>query len=159
MWVFFGVSNSILQSKKVFVSFSGGSVSKVRVRHSYQDIVEACCKGLWPYWPGLGGWMVNVAQVNTFLILLQYKMTQLWKKNIKGSLQSDQFLLFYYLCKEYKLIVFFKQHNTNVGRFVFQPNSDVKDWWSECQEIWKLGMETKVIPSNIDFWNLKLKHY
>lgn len=36
---------------------------KVRVRHSYQDIVEACCKGLWPNWPGLGGWMVNVAQV------------------------------------------------------------------------------------------------
>lgn len=59
------VSDTIHHSKKVFVSFSGGSgsLSKVRVRHSYQDIVEACCKGLWPYCPGLGGWMVNVAQV------------------------------------------------------------------------------------------------
>lgn len=35
----------------------------VRVRHSYEDVVEACCKGLWPNWPGLGGCMVNVAQV------------------------------------------------------------------------------------------------
>lgn len=52
----------------LFVCFSGGSgsVFKVRVRHSYQDIVEACCKGLWPNWPGLGGWMVNVAQVTLF---------------------------------------------------------------------------------------------
>lgn len=49
-------------SLKLFVSCSGGS--KVRVRHSYQDVVEACCKGLWPHWPGLGGWMVNVAQVS-----------------------------------------------------------------------------------------------
>lgn len=49
----------------VFVPFSSesGSVLRARVRHSYQDIVEACCKGLWPNWPGLGGWMVNVAQV------------------------------------------------------------------------------------------------
>ncbi|XP_059212713.1 vesicular inhibitory amino acid transporter-like [Centropristis striata] len=47
---------------------SGGSMSKVRVRHSYQDIVEACCKGLWPNWPGLGGWMVNVAQVIELLM-------------------------------------------------------------------------------------------
>ncbi|KAM7367693.1 hypothetical protein PAMP_013976 [Pampus punctatissimus] len=49
---------------------SGGScsVSKVRVRHSYQDVVEACCKGLWPNWPGLGGWMVNVAQVIELLM-------------------------------------------------------------------------------------------
>ncbi|XP_070782453.1 vesicular inhibitory amino acid transporter-like [Enoplosus armatus] len=45
-----------------------GSVSKARVRHSYQDIVEACCKGLWPNWPGLGGWMVNVAQVIELLM-------------------------------------------------------------------------------------------
>ncbi|XP_044026061.1 vesicular inhibitory amino acid transporter-like [Siniperca chuatsi] len=45
-----------------------GSVSKVRVRHSYQDIVEACCKGLWPNCPGLGGWMVNVAQVIELLM-------------------------------------------------------------------------------------------
>ncbi|XP_071370864.1 vesicular inhibitory amino acid transporter-like [Centroberyx affinis] len=41
---------------------SGGS-GWVRVRHSYQDVAEACCKGLWPHWAGLGGWMVNVAQV------------------------------------------------------------------------------------------------
>ncbi|CAK6962783.1 vesicular inhibitory amino acid transporter-like [Scomber scombrus] len=45
---------------------SGGS--KVRVRHSYQDVVQACCKGLWPNWPGLGGWMVNVAQVIELLM-------------------------------------------------------------------------------------------
>nr|XP_046230074.1 vesicular inhibitory amino acid transporter-like [Scatophagus argus] len=49
-------------------SGGSGSVSKVRVRQSYQDIVEACCKGLWPYWPGLGGWMVNVAQVVELLM-------------------------------------------------------------------------------------------
>ncbi|XP_078131524.1 vesicular inhibitory amino acid transporter-like [Sander vitreus] len=47
---------------------SGGSVSKVRVRHSYQDVMEACCKGLWPNWPGLGGWMVNVSQVIELLM-------------------------------------------------------------------------------------------
>ncbi|XP_068199374.1 vesicular inhibitory amino acid transporter-like [Antennarius striatus] len=47
---------------------SGGSRSKVRVRHSYQDIVEASCKGLWPHWPGLGGWMVNVAQIIELLM-------------------------------------------------------------------------------------------
>ncbi|XP_041661966.1 vesicular inhibitory amino acid transporter-like [Cheilinus undulatus] len=48
----------------------GGSSSgsKVRVRHSYQDIVEASCKGLWPNWPGLWGWMVNVAQVVELLM-------------------------------------------------------------------------------------------
>ncbi|KAG7508376.1 hypothetical protein JOB18_011174 [Solea senegalensis] len=45
---------------------SGGT--KVRVRHSYQDIVEACCKGLWPNWPGLGGWIINVAQVIELLM-------------------------------------------------------------------------------------------
>ncbi|XP_068610202.1 vesicular inhibitory amino acid transporter-like [Brachionichthys hirsutus] len=43
---------------------SGGSESKVRVRRSYQDIVEAC----WPDWPGLGGWMVNVAQIIELLM-------------------------------------------------------------------------------------------
>ncbi|KAK2856043.1 hypothetical protein Q5P01_004778 [Channa striata] len=49
---------------------SGGSDcgSKVRVRHSYQDVVEASCKGLWPNWPGLWGWMVNVAQVVELLM-------------------------------------------------------------------------------------------
>uniref|UniRef100_A0A3Q3KUI5 Vesicular inhibitory amino acid transporter n=1 Tax=Mastacembelus armatus TaxID=205130 RepID=A0A3Q3KUI5_9TELE len=46
----------------------GGSDSQVRVRQSYQDIVDACCKGLWPKWPGLGGWMVNVAQVIELLM-------------------------------------------------------------------------------------------
>uniref|UniRef100_A0A8C9XZD7 Vesicular inhibitory amino acid transporter n=1 Tax=Sander lucioperca TaxID=283035 RepID=A0A8C9XZD7_SANLU len=40
----------------------------VRVRHSYQDVMEACCKGLWPNWPGLGGWMVNVSQVIELLM-------------------------------------------------------------------------------------------
>ncbi|KAM9339223.1 vesicular inhibitory amino acid transporter-like [Symphorus nematophorus] len=49
-------------------SEGSGLVSKVRVRHSYQDIVEACCKGPWPNWPGLGGWMVNVAQVIELLM-------------------------------------------------------------------------------------------
>uniref|UniRef100_A0A8C3AWN6 Vesicular inhibitory amino acid transporter n=1 Tax=Cyclopterus lumpus TaxID=8103 RepID=A0A8C3AWN6_CYCLU len=39
-----------------------------RVRHSYQDIVEAGCKGLWPNWPALGGWMINVAQVIELLM-------------------------------------------------------------------------------------------
>ncbi|XP_077950010.1 vesicular inhibitory amino acid transporter-like [Gasterosteus aculeatus] len=45
-----------------------GSVSMVRVRHSYQDIVEAGCKGLWPNLPALGGWLVNVAQVIELLM-------------------------------------------------------------------------------------------
>ncbi|XP_047430326.1 vesicular inhibitory amino acid transporter-like [Mugil cephalus] len=53
-------------------SEGSGSVSgprtKVRVRHSYQDIIEACCKGLWPNWSGVGGWMVNVAQVIELLM-------------------------------------------------------------------------------------------
>ncbi|CAL8317236.1 unnamed protein product [Merluccius merluccius] len=40
----------------------------VRVRHSYQDIAEACCKGLWPNWAGLAGWMVNIAQVIELLM-------------------------------------------------------------------------------------------
>lgn len=71
------VSDAIHHGKTVFVSFSGESVqvSKVRVRHSYQDIVEACCKGLWPHWPGLGGWMVNVSQV-THTHTHTYKPTQ-----------------------------------------------------------------------------------
>uniref|UniRef100_A0A3P9HX14 Vesicular inhibitory amino acid transporter n=1 Tax=Oryzias latipes TaxID=8090 RepID=A0A3P9HX14_ORYLA len=41
---------------------------EVRVRQSYQDITEACCKGLWPGWEGVGGWMVNVAQVIELLM-------------------------------------------------------------------------------------------
>uniref|UniRef100_A0A665USQ7 Vesicular inhibitory amino acid transporter n=1 Tax=Echeneis naucrates TaxID=173247 RepID=A0A665USQ7_ECHNA len=54
-----------------------------RVRHSYQDIVEACCKGLWPYWPGLGGWMVNVAQV------IELMMTCTLYLVVSTSLLSD----------------------------------------------------------------------
>uniref|UniRef100_A0A674PAJ7 Vesicular inhibitory amino acid transporter n=1 Tax=Takifugu rubripes TaxID=31033 RepID=A0A674PAJ7_TAKRU len=46
----------------------GGSVLKVRVRHSYQDIVEASCRGLWPRWPGLGGFLVNLSQVIELLM-------------------------------------------------------------------------------------------
>ncbi|XP_030577916.1 vesicular inhibitory amino acid transporter-like [Archocentrus centrarchus] len=49
-------------------SGGSGSVSKVRVRHSYQDIMEACCKGLWPNWSGVGGLMVNIAQVIELLM-------------------------------------------------------------------------------------------
>ncbi|KAF6732223.1 Vesicular inhibitory amino acid transporter [Oryzias melastigma] len=45
-----------------------GSVSRVRVRHSYQDVTEACCKGLWPSWEGVAGWVVNVAQVIELLM-------------------------------------------------------------------------------------------
>ncbi|KAM6915454.1 vesicular inhibitory amino acid transporter-like [Xenentodon cancila] len=49
---------------------SGGSGlgSKVRVRHSYQDVMEACCRGLWPNWSGVGGCMVNAAQVVELLM-------------------------------------------------------------------------------------------
>uniref|UniRef100_A0A3Q4G391 Vesicular inhibitory amino acid transporter n=1 Tax=Neolamprologus brichardi TaxID=32507 RepID=A0A3Q4G391_NEOBR len=50
------------------MSGGSGSVSKVRVRTSYQDIMEACCKGLWPNWSGVGGLMVNVAQVIELLM-------------------------------------------------------------------------------------------
>ncbi|XP_071323560.1 vesicular inhibitory amino acid transporter-like [Trachinotus anak] len=64
-------------------SEASGSVSKVRVRHSYQDIVEACCKGLWPNWPGLGGWMVNVAQV------IELMMTCTLYLVVSTSLLSD----------------------------------------------------------------------
>uniref|UniRef100_A0A3P9NYU4 Vesicular inhibitory amino acid transporter n=1 Tax=Poecilia reticulata TaxID=8081 RepID=A0A3P9NYU4_POERE len=46
----------------------GNSVSKVRVRHSYQDIMDACCKGLWPNWSVVGGWMINIAQVIELLM-------------------------------------------------------------------------------------------
>ncbi|XP_062267999.1 vesicular inhibitory amino acid transporter-like [Platichthys flesus] len=60
-----------------------GSGSKVRVRHSYQDIVEACCKGLWPHWPGLGGWMVNVAQVVELLMTCTLYLV------VSSSLLSD----------------------------------------------------------------------
>uniref|UniRef100_A0A3P9L804 Vesicular inhibitory amino acid transporter n=1 Tax=Oryzias latipes TaxID=8090 RepID=A0A3P9L804_ORYLA len=41
---------------------------EVRVRKSYQDITEACCKGLWPGWEVVGGWMVNVAQLIELLM-------------------------------------------------------------------------------------------
>lgn len=52
-------------SSLAFLCFSEGSglVSKVRVRHSYQDIMTACCKGLCPNWSEVGGWMINAAQV------------------------------------------------------------------------------------------------
>ncbi|XP_054910370.1 vesicular inhibitory amino acid transporter-like [Poeciliopsis prolifica] len=49
-------------------SGKSNSVSKVRVRHSYQDIMDACCKGLWPNWSVVGGWMINVAQVIELLM-------------------------------------------------------------------------------------------
>ncbi|XP_041831290.1 vesicular inhibitory amino acid transporter-like [Melanotaenia boesemani] len=49
-------------------SGESSSVSNVRVRNSYQDVMEACCKGLWPNWVGVGGWMVNVAQVVELLM-------------------------------------------------------------------------------------------
>lgn len=78
--------NQFVLSLFVYFSMGSGSVSKVRVRHSYQDIVEACCKGLWPNWPGLGGWMVNVAQVNTHItnnnpIFYTSVCTYLWCEN------------------------------------------------------------------------------
>uniref|UniRef100_A0A3Q2QYQ9 Vesicular inhibitory amino acid transporter n=1 Tax=Fundulus heteroclitus TaxID=8078 RepID=A0A3Q2QYQ9_FUNHE len=44
------------------------SVSKVRVRHSYQDIMDACCKGLWLNWSVVGGWLINLAQVIELLM-------------------------------------------------------------------------------------------
>ncbi|XP_069017623.1 vesicular inhibitory amino acid transporter-like [Embiotoca jacksoni] len=60
-----------------------GSVSKVRVRHSYQDIMEACCKGLWPNWSGVVGWLVNVAQV------IELLMTCTLYLLVSTSLMSD----------------------------------------------------------------------
>ncbi|XP_028998071.1 vesicular inhibitory amino acid transporter-like [Betta splendens] len=47
---------------------SGGSSSAVRVRHSYQDVMEACCKGPWSDWAGPAGWLVNAAQVVELLM-------------------------------------------------------------------------------------------
>ncbi|KAI9543881.1 hypothetical protein NQZ68_004929, partial [Dissostichus eleginoides] len=61
----------------------GGSVSQVRVRRSYQDVVEACCKGLWPHWPALAGWMVNVAQVIELLMTCTLYLV------VSSSLLSD----------------------------------------------------------------------
>ncbi|KAM9704595.1 vesicular inhibitory amino acid transporter [Menidia menidia] len=49
-------------------SGGSGTSSKVRVRHSYQDIMEACFKGLWPNWSRVGGWMINIAQVIELLM-------------------------------------------------------------------------------------------
>ncbi|KAF7230946.1 transcript variant X2 [Nothobranchius furzeri] len=45
-----------------------GLVTKVRVRHSYQDIMDACCEGLCSNWSGVGGWMINTAQVVELLM-------------------------------------------------------------------------------------------
>ncbi|XP_075893578.1 vesicular inhibitory amino acid transporter-like [Nelusetta ayraudi] len=58
-------------------------VVKVRVRHSYEDVVEACCKGLWPNWPGLGGCMVNIAQVVELLMTCTLYLV------VSTSLMSD----------------------------------------------------------------------
>ncbi|TNN40549.1 Vesicular inhibitory amino acid transporter [Liparis tanakae] len=55
----------------------------VRVRHSYQDIVEAGCRGLWPGLPALGGWMINVAQ------LVELLMTCTLYLVVSTSLLSD----------------------------------------------------------------------
>ncbi|XP_067338931.1 vesicular inhibitory amino acid transporter-like [Channa argus] len=82
------------------------SVSKVRVRYSYQDIVEASCKGLWPNWPRLGGWMVNVAQVVELLMtctLYLVVSTSLLSESLSGiaaprSLCSLVSLLFLLPC-------------------------------------------------------------
>ncbi|KAM9840222.1 vesicular inhibitory amino acid transporter-like [Aulostomus maculatus] len=87
---------------------SGGSCpgSKVRVRHSYQDIVEACCKGLWISWPGLGGWMVNVAQVIELLMTCTLYLVvstsilsdSLWGTAVPRSVCSLASLLFLLPC-------------------------------------------------------------
>ncbi|KAF3850085.1 hypothetical protein F7725_019804 [Dissostichus mawsoni] len=50
---------------------------------SYQDVVEACCKGLWPHWPALAGWMVNVAQVIELLMTCTLYLV------VSSSLLSD----------------------------------------------------------------------
>ncbi|CAL8316364.1 unnamed protein product [Boreogadus saida] len=55
----------------------------VRVRHSYQDIAEACCKGLRPNWAGLAGWMVNIAQVVELLMTCTLYLV------VSASLLSD----------------------------------------------------------------------
>uniref|UniRef100_A0A3Q4BKG2 Vesicular inhibitory amino acid transporter n=1 Tax=Mola mola TaxID=94237 RepID=A0A3Q4BKG2_MOLML len=59
------------------------SVLKVRVRHSYQDIVEVTCKGLWAKWPGVGRWMINVAQVTELLMTCTLYLV------VSSSLLSD----------------------------------------------------------------------
>ncbi|KAF7667278.1 hypothetical protein LDENG_00069310, partial [Lucifuga dentata] len=55
----------------------------VRVRNSYQDIVAACCRGLCPNWSGLGGWIINVAQV------IELLMTCILYLVVSTSLLSD----------------------------------------------------------------------
>uniref|UniRef100_A0A3Q1J886 Vesicular inhibitory amino acid transporter n=1 Tax=Anabas testudineus TaxID=64144 RepID=A0A3Q1J886_ANATE len=55
------------------------------VLHFYQDIVEACCRGLWSHWPGLGGWMVNVAQVTELVMTCTLYLV------VSTSLLSDSF--------------------------------------------------------------------
>uniref|UniRef100_A0AAV2KGL2 Vesicular inhibitory amino acid transporter n=1 Tax=Knipowitschia caucasica TaxID=637954 RepID=A0AAV2KGL2_KNICA len=60
---------------------SGGP--RVRVRHSYQDIAETCCRSLCPRCPALGGALVNVAQ------LLELLMTCTLYVVVSMSLLSD----------------------------------------------------------------------
>ncbi|XP_076023360.1 vesicular inhibitory amino acid transporter-like [Genypterus blacodes] len=55
----------------------------VRVRSSYQDVVEACCRGLCPKWSGPGGWIINVAQV------IELMMTCTLYLVVSNSLLSD----------------------------------------------------------------------
>uniref|UniRef100_A0A3B4AUN6 Vesicular inhibitory amino acid transporter n=1 Tax=Periophthalmus magnuspinnatus TaxID=409849 RepID=A0A3B4AUN6_9GOBI len=55
----------------------------VRVRHSYQDIAETCCRGLCPRCPSLGGALVNVAQ------LIELLMTCTLYLVVSTSLLSD----------------------------------------------------------------------
>ncbi|KAK7907205.1 hypothetical protein WMY93_015817 [Mugilogobius chulae] len=56
---------------------------RVRVRHSYQDIAETCCRGLCPRCPSLGGGLVNVAQ------LVELLMTCTLYLVVSTSLLSD----------------------------------------------------------------------
>ncbi|KAJ0061029.1 hypothetical protein NL108_004737 [Boleophthalmus pectinirostris] len=56
---------------------------RVRVRHSYQDIAETCCRGLCPHCPALGGALVNVAQ------LIELLMTCTLYLVVSTSLLSD----------------------------------------------------------------------
>uniref|UniRef100_A0A3P8UW29 Vesicular inhibitory amino acid transporter n=1 Tax=Cynoglossus semilaevis TaxID=244447 RepID=A0A3P8UW29_CYNSE len=58
-------------------------MSKVRVRQSYQDIVEACCKGFWSSWSGVAGCVVNVAQVMELLMTCTLYLV------VSTSLMSD----------------------------------------------------------------------
>ncbi|XP_061602961.1 vesicular inhibitory amino acid transporter-like [Cololabis saira] len=65
-----------------------GLGSRVRVRHSYQDVMEACCKGLWPNWSGVGGCVVNVAQVIELLMtctLYLLVSTSLLSESLSGA--------------------------------------------------------------------------